>query len=164
MPILCPLPPWRLAAQKQPEVLLAELKEGLCGSVLLFFLQAAVFFRRIRNKFSKNSFHAILPNVLARRNLTKESAGELLAVDGKVWQRICSGRYLPTKNLLFSLALAAGMSFDDLSEMMAACELALDYATVKDTVLAYLVTRGIQNREMIDAAIKEYKIENLFLK
>ena len=39
-----------------------------------------------------------------------------------------------------------------------------DYRTVKDVVIAYLLTQKVFNVDMIDAALKEYKVENLFLK
>ena len=34
----------------------------------------------------------------------------------------------------------------------------------KDVVVRYLLQQRVYNREMIDYALKEYRIENLFLK
>ena len=39
----------------------------------------------------------------------------------------------------------------------------MDYTQPKDVVVSYLVGTKVFNRPMIDAALAEYKIENLFL-
>lgn len=68
------------------------------------------------------------------------------------------------ENLLFSLAIVLHMSLDDLCELLSSCDLALDYTEVKDTVIAYLLSRNIFNSEMVKAALAEYRVGNLFLK
>ena len=40
----------------------------------------------------------------------------------------------------------------------------LDFAIEKDVVIAYLVSRKVFNEDMIDSALAEYKVKNLFIK
>ena len=65
---------------------------------------------------------------------------------------------------MFSLALAAHMSIEDLTELFDVCGYSFDYAQVKDTVIAYLLTRKVFNPEMMRAALAEYKVSNLFVR
>ena len=95
--------------------------------------------------------------------MTAGEARARLTVDEYTWNRICKGIYRPTKNLIFSLAIALRMSLEDACQLLECCQLALDYAEVKDTVIAYLLSRNIFNPEMVRAALEEYKVDNLFL-
>ena len=53
---------------------------------------------------------------------------------------------------------------DDLNELFAICDYAFDYTVEKDVVISYLIGQKVFNRPMIDAALAEYKITNLFMK
>lgn len=154
----------RLALQSNREELLRQLKETLQDKSFSFSFRPLGFFARIRDKFSKNSFSKTLTAVLRRYNETTEEAKEKLDVSEKTWKRICKGRYYPTKNLLFSLALATHMKFDDIGELMGVCGFTFDYTDAKDVVVAYLITNKVFNADMVRAALAEYKISNLFLK
>ena len=91
-------------------------------------------------------------------------AGEQLNVEAKIWKEICKGNFSPTKNTVLSLALTTNMSMEDVEDLLFVCGYELDYTIVKDVVISYLLTQKIYNRQMIDAALSEYKVENLFLK
>ena len=56
------------------------------------------------------------------------------------------------------------MSIEDLTELFDVCGYSFDYAQVKDTVIAYLLTRKVFNPEMMRAALAEYKVSNLFVR
>ena len=47
---------------------------------------------------------------------------------------------------------------------MALCGYEFDLANVKDVVMTYLLSKKVYNRAMIDTALTEYKVANLFLK
>ena len=74
------------------------------------------------------------------------------------------GAYQPTKNLVFSLALACNWEYADAKEVMVSIDEAFDYTAVRDTVVAYLLMKKITNPDMRKAALDEYKVRNLFLK
>ena len=154
----------RLATQKNCEDLIKQLKDGFSDTSFSFSFRPLSFWERQRDKFNKRRFKTVFPEVLKRRSVTLDEIKPRMNVDEIVWKRIENGRYYPTKNLLFSIALAAGLSDDDLNELMDVCALSYDFTEPKDVVVAYLITRGVKNPEMIKAAFQEYKIGNLFLK
>ena len=79
-------------------------------------------------------------------------------------EKICKGKFLPTKNVLYSLALTAHMSIDDLKNLLAICGYELDFTVEKDVVMSYLISEKVFNVEMVKAALAEYKVDNLFIK
>ena len=108
-------------------------------------------------------FGAELP-VLAKNAVSVEDAGESLDIAPEIWQGIVKGKYIPTKNTLFSLALTAHIGIDDCKALLAVCGYEWDFAVEKDVVVCYLLQQKVFNRPMIDAALAEYKVSNLFLK
>lgn len=154
----------RLAAQKEKDVLLKELKEKMFDPTFSFSFRPLGIFAAIGDKFKKDNFKKTLEAVLARNSLTKEAASSGLNIDAFTWEKICKGKYYPTKNLIFSLALSAHLPSSDMHELLSACELVLDYASVKDVVVSYLAEKRVFNADMVCAALKEYKVGNLFLK
>ena len=154
----------RLAKQKNCEALLKQLKESFFDSTFSFSFRPLSFFERMRDKFNKTSFQKVFPEVLKRKSVTVDQVKSALTVDETTWKRILNGRYYPTKNLLFSIALAVGLSDEDLKDLMSVCDCELEFTLPKDVVVAYLVTRNVKNPLMIQEALKEYKIGNLFIK
>jgi hypothetical protein len=86
-----------------------------------------------------------------------------LDISKEIWENICKGKFLPSKNLILSLALTAQFSFDDTEELLACIFEEFDYTIVKDVVISYLLNNRVYNPEMINAALKEYKVSNLFI-
>lgn len=154
----------RLAAQRNREDLLRQLKETMTDFTFSFSFRPLGFFSRIKRSFDKNSFKKLLPIKLAKYNMTAEDAGKHLDIAEADWKRICKGSYLPSKNLIFSLAIVVRMSLDDACDMLSACGFEFDYALVKDTVVAYLLAKSIFNEEMVKAALTDYRVSNLFIK
>lgn len=154
----------RLAKQRNCEDLLKQLKETFFDTTFSFSFCPLSFFERIRDRFNKKSFKKVFPEVLKRKNVSIEQVKSALTVDEITWTRILKGRYYPTKNLLFSIALGVGLSDEDLKDLMEVCEFSFDFTLPKDVVVAYLITRSVHNPLMIKAAFEEYKIGNLFIK
>ncbi len=154
----------RLATQKNKDMLLAELKGKLTDTTFSFTFTPVGLWTRVKERFEKRTFRKLLPVVLARYNATAEEAGTRLQIDEFTWKRICKGAYHPTKNLIFSLALALSLSLDDTLDLLAVSGFELDYSLVKDTVISYLLAKKVYNAEMVKAALAEYKVTNLFIK
>lgn len=154
----------RLALQENKAELLVLLKKRMLDKTFSFSFRPLGIFRRIKNAFSKTAPHKILAQTLARYNASFNEVGEALTVDADIWQGICKGKYVPSKNMIFSLALVVQMTMDDMRNLLYVCGYDLDYAVEKDVVLSYLIEQKIFNRPMIDAALTEYKVDNLYIK
>ncbi|MBR2646188.1 MAG: hypothetical protein IKD47_01330 [Clostridia bacterium] len=160
------LPPetMRLATQEKKDELLVALKAQMLDTTFSFSFRPYGFFEKIGKAFSKYAFHKALKTTLEKGNISEEELGKQLSVEPSVWKAICKGGFAPTKNLILSIALTAQLSMDDTTRLLACAEYALDYAIVKDVVVSYLLEQRVFNRGMIDAALQEYRVSNLFLK
>lgn len=154
----------RLATQEKRDELLAELKKRMSDATFSFSFKPIGFFRRIADRFSKITPRKVLKGLLDKYGISEADAFEGLAIDAEVWQGICKGKFEPTKNLIYSLALTAHISYDDTLNLMYIFGYEFDNANVKDVVISYLLTSKVYNRAMIDAALAEYKVTNLFIK
>ncbi len=153
----------RLATQEKKAELLAELKTRLNDSAFSFSFAPLSFWRRLKNTCSSHGFCKVFNGIIAKYGLDVDTSRANLAVEEEIWRKICKGEFLPSKNLLFSFALSAQLSFDDMEILLRLCEEELDYTKPKDVVICYLVQNKVYDRGMIDAALAEYKISNLFL-
>lgn len=154
----------RLATQEKKDEILAQLKARMVDTTFSFSFAPQSFFARLKAKFSKYGFYKNLDKILKKYDFSDADALEVLSVDGEIWKGIRAGKFLPTKNLIFSLALAAHMSFDDTGALLALCDYEFDYTCVKDVILCYLFQQKVFNPAMVESALTEYKIDNLFLK
>jgi hypothetical protein len=102
--------------------------------------------------------------MLAKYGIDENEAVKGLDVDEEIWKNICKGKFLPSKNLIFSLALTAQFSFDDTEELLAYCYQEFDFTIVKDVVISYLLYNKVYSPVMIQEALEEYKVSNLFIK
>ena len=128
------LPPetMRLSLQENKAALLKQLKERMCDYTFSFSFRPP------------------------------EQALGVTDIGEKTKKRILKGAYYPTKNLIFTLALACGFSMEDTEALTAVCNVSFDYAIVKDVVVSYLLVNRVHNAEMIDAALEEYGVDGLF--
>lgn len=154
----------RLSEQEKKDELLKELKPRLTDLTFSFSFEPMGFFSRVKNKCSKYGFTKNFKKILAKYALDEQSVGEALSVDPAIWHAIWKGKFLPTKNLIFSIALTAHLSMEDLKAMLALLCEDLDYSVPKDVVVSYLVTRKVYNPAMIQRAFEEYHVTNLFIK
>lgn len=152
-----------LCNQEKKDVLLAQLKEKMVDKTFSFSFHPVSFWKRVGGKFSKTAFYKSFKKWLDKYKITKEDVLKSLTVEEQVWDKIVKGEFLPSKNLVFSLALAFGVSFDDTSACLVSLEKEFDYAYEKDVVVAYLLHSKTYNGEMVKAALEEYKVANLFL-
>ena len=154
----------RLALQENKAELLIALKKQMFDKTVSFSFRPLHFFARCKNKFSKFGFPKYFRAVLNKYNADEKQVGEELALMPEICKEICKGNFLPTKNLILSMSMAMHFSLDDTKNLLAVCGYELDYSIVKDVVISYLLTHKVYNEDMIDTALSEYKVENLYLK
>lgn len=154
----------RLATQEKKDELLKVLKTRLTDLTFSFSFVPLGFFGRIKNNRSKYGFAKHFRNILAKYGLDEKSVGEPLDVSEEIWHKIWKGKFLPTKNLLFSVALTSQISMDDLKALFTLLYEEFDYTCPKDVVISYLLTRKVYNPAMIQRAFDEYGVKNLFIK
>lgn len=154
----------RLSLQENKDELLVALKKQMFDKTVSFSFRPLHFFARLQNKFSKYGFVKFFRTVLAKYNATEAEVLETLDIMPQIWSGICKGKFAPTKNLIFSIALTTHFSLEDTKNLLAVCGYELDFTIVKDVVMAYLLTHKVYNEDMIDSALSEYKVENLYLK
>ena len=153
----------RLALQENKLALLADLKTRMADKSCSFsFTPLSVWARVFRRKSDRVS--PVFCQLLKKYALNIEERPEDLDISDLTWKRFVKGVYIPTKNLVFSLALLAGFSYDDTVYLLAMCGLEFDYSIEREVVVSYLLKQKIFNREMMTAAFEEYKVENLFIK
>ena len=102
--------------------------------------------------------------MLAKYGVSETEALENLNIPEEIWKGILNGKFEPTKNLLYSVALTSQFSYADTCALMRICGDEFNFADVKDVVVSYLLQQKVYNRGMIDAALNEYKVTNLFIK
>ena len=154
----------RLALQEKKKELLARLKEKMVDVTFSFSFQPMGFFASLKSKYSKYGFTKNFKKMLEKYGLSEADAFAGVDISEEIWRKICNGKFLPSKNLVLSLALTAQLSFDDTEELLAYLAEEFDYAIVKDVVLSYLLNNKVYNPEMIEKALTEYKVANLFIK
>lgn len=154
----------RLSLQEKKAELLAALKEQMADKSFSFSFRPLGFWAWVRDRFSKYSFKKLKGGVFSKYSLTDEQTIEGIEIAPEIWKKICKGGYYPTKNLIFSIALVHGISYEDTDYLLRVCDYGFDFTEVRDVVIAYLLSRKVTNRMMQKAALDEYAVENLFIK
>ena len=158
-----PMNTMRLALQEKKEDILRAFKEKIVDVDFSFSFIPVPWYKRLKNLFSKKAYHKQLLEILKNSSVVAEEAAKGLTIDEKIWKKILKGSYLPTKNLIFSLALTANLEYADVKQLLQGIGAAFDYTVVRDTVVAYLLFKKITNAEMKKAALEEYRVKNLFV-
>ena len=154
----------RLALQEEKDALLKNLKSQMVDKTFSFSFAPIGFFGRIRNLFARDAFHKQFKAFLNHYNIAEETAFDGIDVAEEIKTGILKGKFAPTKNFLLSFALTQQISYKNTQDLLGICGEEFDYREVKDVVIAYLLQNKVYNFEMINAALNEYKVANLFLK
>lgn len=154
----------RLAKQEKKDEILLELKNRMVDTTFSFSFAPQSIFTRIRSRFSKYAFYKMLAAMMKKYDFADKDALENLTIDEEIWCGVRKGKFLPSKNLIFSIALAAHMSYDDTEVLLTLAGVEWNFAVVKDVILCYLLQQKVYNAPMIERALTEYKVSNLFLK
>lgn len=159
-----PMETMSLSRQENKAEILAALKERMVDTTFSFSFRPVRLFARVKNLFSAYAPHKMLKTMLEKYKLTDEEVLQSVNVSAEVWNGILRGKYLPSKNMIFSLALVGRLYFEDVQALLSLCGYALDNACVKDVVLSYLLQEKVFNPTMVARALTEYRVDNLFLK
>ncbi|MBQ9714526.1 MAG: hypothetical protein IJV83_04305 [Clostridia bacterium] len=159
-----PMETMSLSRQENKAELLAALKNRMVDVTFSFSFRPIWIFGRIKNVFSKYAVHKNLKLILEKYKWTDEAVLESINVSPEVWKGIRKNKYLPSKNLIFSLAIAGHFTMEDTTALLALCGYEWNYALVKDVVITYLLREKVFNPTMVQAALDEYKVTNLFIK
>ena len=154
----------RLALQENKAELLALLKKNIDDKTFSFSFRPLPFFSKLKNVCNKKGFLKNFKKLLEKYNYTFETAAEEIEIEGNIWKKIQKGSYLPSKNLILSLALTLHLSVEETQVLLWLCGYEFDFTIVKDVVIYYLIEQKIFNATMQERAFEEYKIRNLFLK
>ena len=121
------LPPetMRLSLQENKAALLKQLKERMCDYTFSFSFRPLGFFEKLRCNRSKYSFKKVFAGICAKYSVTPEQALGVTDIGEKTKKRILKGAYYPTKNLIFTLALACGFSMEDTETLMFATRVSI---------------------------------------
>ena len=153
----------RLSQQENKEDLLKQLKDTMSDKTVSFTFNTIGFFKKLKKRSLYKSAHQTFIALLKLYKLDKAHLDEV-EIEDDVWLYIRQGKFLPSKNLIFTLALVAHFTVEDTQKLLNVYGYDFDYAHEKDVVIAYLLTRKVFNADMVQAALAEYKIKYLFLK
>jgi len=131
--------------QENKASLLSQLKERMADYTFSFSFRPLGFFERGRCNRSKYSFKKVFAGVCAKYSITAEQALSVTDISEKTKNRILKGAYYPTKNLLFTLALACGFSMQDTEALMGVC----------GVCLCFRLTRVMRGQESASGLAKE---------
>lgn len=154
----------RLALQENKAELLQRVKEGYLDKSFSFTFRPLSLWRRFTNLFAKDSFLKALKTVANRHNLKAEEAFTALEMPEEAKKGILKGKFYPSKNLLLSMSLTSHFTEKETNFLLSVCGYEFEAEEVKDVVVYYLLLKGIYNPAMVQAALEEYGVKNLFIK
>ena len=154
----------RLANQERKAELLKIVKEKLVSRDFTFSFQTVKWYAQLGHRCKKTGFVKVAEEVAKHYNVSFEGLFEGTSVAEEIVQGIKKGKFLPTKNLLFAVALSARLTMADTEALMSVCQMDWDAAQPRDIVVHYLLQQRIFNADMVSAALKEYKVQYLYLK
>ncbi len=153
-----------LANQEKKSELLAELKSRMNDKNFSFSFRPLGFFARLADNGSKESFRKIFKEIARQNAIDVYTFGENFEIGPVVWKNILKGKFYPSKNLVFSIGVAGHLNYRDTKTLLAVCGYEFLFDEARDTVMSYLLSRGVYNSAMVNAALEEYKLQPLLLK
>ena len=107
-----PMNTMRLALQEKKDELLVALKKQMVDKTFSFSFAPIPFFDRVKNIFSKVHFLKVFKRILQKYNIAQEKVFEGVDIAEEIQAGILKGVYLPTKNLILSLALTLHFTYE----------------------------------------------------
>ena len=153
-----------LVGQEKKTELLAELKNRMSDKNFSFSFRPLGFFSYVSDSFSKTSFKKIFAEIARQHSVDPKTVGQWLAIDPVIWKKILKWSFYPSKNLIFATAVAMHLNYRETKMLLNVCDYDFQFEEVQDTVMSYLLSRGVYNAEMVRAALEEYKLQPLLLK
>ena len=152
----------KLSYQPEKDKLLAEFKERFVDGSFTYSFRVAPVRERIASLFRRRSKGgALLIKMVRRYGEDVDAMPEKLGVSAYVWKNVLRGYFLPEKVLLFKICLLLGLSREDGFALLRAFGAYYNFEDARDVVVRYLTDYRVFNREMIDRAFEEFKLNKI---
>lgn len=152
----------KLSYQPEKDKLLAEFKERFVDGSFTYSFRVAPVRERIASLFRRHSKGGVLLIKTVRRyGEDVDAMPEKLGISAYVWKNVLRGYFLPEKVLLFKLCLLLGLSREDGFALLRAFGAYYNFEDARDVVVRYLTDYRVFNREMIDRAFEEFKLNKI---
>ena len=152
----------KLSYQPEKDKLLAEFKERFVDGSFTYSFRVAPVRERIASLFRRRSKGGVLLIKTVRRyGEDADAMPEKLGISAYVWKNVLRGYFLPEKVLLFKICLLLGLSREDGFALLRAFGAYYNFEDARDVVVRYLTDYRVFNREMIDRAFEEFKLNKI---
>ncbi len=152
----------KLSYQPEKDKLLAEFKERFVDGSFTYSFRVAPVRERIASLFRRRSKGgALLIKTVRRYGEDVDAMPEKLGISAYVWKNVLRGYFLPEKVLLFKICLLLGLSREDGFALLRAFGAYYNFEDARDVVVRYLTDYRVFNREMIDRAFEEFKLNKI---
>ena len=152
----------KLSYQPEKDKLLAEFKERFVDGSFTYSFRVAPVRERIASLFRRRSKGgALLMKTVRRYGEDVDAMPEKLGISAYVWKNVLRGYFLPEKVLLFKICLLLGLSREDGFALLRAFGAYYNFEDARDVVVRYLTDYRVFNREMIDRAFAEFKLNKI---
>ena len=152
----------KLSYQPEKDKLLAEFKERFVDGSFTYSFRVAPVRERIASLFRRRSKGgALLIKTVRRYGEDADAMPEKLGISAYVWKNVLRGYFLPEKVLLFKICLLLGLSREDGFALLRAFGAYYNFEDARDVVVRYLTDYRVFNREMIDRAFEEFKLNKI---
>lgn len=152
----------KLSYQPEKDKLLAEFKERFVDGSFTYSFRVAPVRERIASLFRRRSKGgALLIKTVRRYGEDVDAMPEKLGISAYVWKNVLRGYFLPEKVLLFKVCLLLGLSREDGFALLRAFGAYYNFEDARDVVVRYLTDYRVFNREMIDRAFEEFKLNKI---
>lgn len=152
----------KLSYQPEKDKLLAEFKERFVDGSFTYSFRVAPVRERIASLFRRHSKGGtLLMKTVRRYGEDVDAMPEKLGISAYVWKNVLRGYFLPEKVLLFKICLLLGLSREDGFALLRAFGAYYNFEDARDVVVRYLTDYRVFNREMIDRAFEEFKLNKI---
>lgn len=152
----------KLSYQPEKDKLLAEFKERFVDGSFTYSFRVAPVRERIASLFRRRSKGGeLLMKTVRRYGEDADAMPEKLGISAYVWKNVLRGYFLPEKVLLFKICLLLGLSREDGFALLRAFGAYYNFEDARDVVVRYLTDYRVFNREMIDRAFEEFKLNKI---
>ena len=152
----------KLSYQPEKDKLLAEFKERFVDGSFTYSFRVAPVRERIASLFRRRSKGGeLLIKTVRRYGEDVGAMPEKLGISAYVWKNVLRGYFLPEKVLLFKICLLLGLSREDGFALLRAFGAYYNFEDARDVVVRYLTDYRVFNREMIDRAFEEFKLNKI---
>ena len=114
--------------------------------------------RRLREKLIlEEAFSPYLVRLLREKNIDHAAAYKKAGIDRRLFSKIISRpEYVPSKKTVLALAIGMGLDIDETRAFLEKAGYALSKSILTDVIVAYFISRGIYDMDVIAKALGCY--------